>query len=158
MPRTQSTRSVQRRHHVLALDGLRGVAVLGVLLFHAGLLPGGFLGVDLFFVLSGYLITDLLLREVGGTGTVSPAAFWGRRVRRLLPALATVLVVVTDRSAERIHTCPRAPPGSPGGCSGSWGSGSPASPRPTRSRGPTPGGRPTSTSRAADGAVGRTAP
>ncbi|WP_218920429.1 acyltransferase family protein [Lentzea guizhouensis] len=78
-----------------SLDGLRGVAVLGVLLFHADLLPGGFLGVDLFFALSGYLITGLLLREVAATGTVSLVAFWGRRVRRLFPALATVLVVVT---------------------------------------------------------------
>jgi peptidoglycan/LPS O-acetylase OafA/YrhL len=77
-----------------ALDGLRGVAILGVLLFHTGHLPGGFLGVDLFFALSGYLITDLLLREVEATGTVSLVAFWGRRIRRLLPALATVLVGV----------------------------------------------------------------
>ncbi|SDG48172.1 Peptidoglycan/LPS O-acetylase OafA/YrhL, contains acyltransferase and SGNH-hydrolase domains [Lentzea fradiae] len=84
-----------RGTHVPALDGLRGVAVLGVLLFHADLLPGGFLGVDLFFTLSGYLITALLLREAGRTGTVSLTAFWGRRVRRLLPALLTVLVVVT---------------------------------------------------------------
>jgi hypothetical protein len=84
-----------RPPHVAAWDGLRGVAVLGVLLFHAGVLPGGFLGVDLFFALSGYLITDLLLREVEATGTVSLAAFWGRRTRRLLPALAIVLVAVT---------------------------------------------------------------
>ncbi|ANY10352.1 acyltransferase family protein [Pseudonocardia sp. HH130630-07] len=76
-----------------ALDGLRGVAVLGVLAFHTGLLPGGFLGVDLFFALSGYLITDLLLREVAATGTVSLRAFWGRRTRRLLPATAVLLLV-----------------------------------------------------------------
>ncbi|WP_194894510.1 acyltransferase family protein, partial [Catenulispora pinisilvae] len=59
--------SVPGKRHLPALDGLRGVAILGVLLFHAGHLGGGFLGVDLFFALSGYLITDLLLREVGGT-------------------------------------------------------------------------------------------
>ncbi|MGI5189450.1 acyltransferase family protein [Promicromonospora sp. CA-289599] len=81
--------------HLPALDGLRGVAILGVLLFHAGHLGGGFLGVDLFFALSGYLITDLLLREIRVTGTVSLTAFWGRRVRRLLPALAVLLVGAT---------------------------------------------------------------
>ncbi|PUB30108.1 peptidoglycan/LPS O-acetylase OafA/YrhL [Promicromonospora sp. AC04] len=85
----------QRDGRLPALDGLRGVAILGVLLFHAGHLGGGFLGVDLFFALSGYLITDLLLREVRVSGTVSLVAFWGRRARRLLPALATMLVVVT---------------------------------------------------------------
>ncbi|SES07055.1 Peptidoglycan/LPS O-acetylase OafA/YrhL, contains acyltransferase and SGNH-hydrolase domains [Lentzea xinjiangensis] len=88
--------SRQPKQHLAALDGLRGVAILGVLLFHTGrLVPGGFLGVDLFFALSGYLITDLLLREADRTGTVSLTAFWGRRVRRLLPALSVVLVVVT---------------------------------------------------------------
>jgi peptidoglycan/LPS O-acetylase OafA/YrhL len=77
-----------------ALDGVRGVAVLAVLLFHAGIawLPGGFLGVDAFFVLSGYLITTLLL---GGTSDLR--TFWERRARRLVPALlaltAGVLVV-----------------------------------------------------------------
>jgi peptidoglycan/LPS O-acetylase OafA/YrhL len=81
--------------HLPALDGLRGIAILGVLLFHAGHLGGGFLGVDLFFALSGYLITDLLLREVRVSGTVSLTAFWGRRARRLLPALAVLLVAVT---------------------------------------------------------------
>ncbi|HEX4225578.1 MAG TPA: acyltransferase [Pseudonocardiaceae bacterium] len=84
-----------RKVHLPALDGLRGVAILGVLLFHTGHLTGGFLGVDLFFALSGYLITDLLLREAEGTGGVSLMAFWGRRVRRLLPALVVMLVVVT---------------------------------------------------------------
>lgn len=77
---------LERGARVPALDGLRGVAILGVLLFHTGHLPGGFLGVDLFFALSGYLITDLLLRETDRTGTISPVAFWGRRSRRLLPA------------------------------------------------------------------------
>lgn len=81
--------------HLPALDGLRGIAILGVLLFHAGHLGGGFLGVDLFFALSGYLITGLLLREVRVSGTVSLTAFWGRRARRLLPALAVLLVGVT---------------------------------------------------------------
>jgi peptidoglycan/LPS O-acetylase OafA/YrhL len=84
-----------RRPHLPALDGLRGLAILGVLLFHTGHLSGGFLGVDLFFALSGYLITDLLLREVEATGGVSLVAFWGRRVRRLLPALAAMLAGVT---------------------------------------------------------------
>ncbi|MEV4315649.1 acyltransferase [Actinocrispum sp. NPDC049592] len=84
-----------RKPHLPALDGLRGVAILGVLLFHSGLLPGGFLGVDLFFALSGYLITELLLREIAATGAVSLTAFWGRRIRRLLPALATTLAGVS---------------------------------------------------------------
>ncbi|MBB2940109.1 peptidoglycan/LPS O-acetylase OafA/YrhL [Amycolatopsis bartoniae] len=83
------------RAHLPALDGVRGVAILGVLLFHSGVLPGGFLGVDLFFALSGYLITGQLLREAGTTGTVSLVAFWGRRIRRLLPALVVLLTVVT---------------------------------------------------------------
>ncbi|MEU3168566.1 acyltransferase [Streptosporangium sp. NPDC006930] len=86
--------SVSRRAHVGALDGLRGLAVAGVLLFHAGHLRGGFLGVDLFFVLSGFLITGLLLEELAGRGRIDLVAFWGRRARRLLPALA-VMVVAT---------------------------------------------------------------
>jgi peptidoglycan/LPS O-acetylase OafA/YrhL len=83
------------RQQVAALDGLRGTAILAVLLFHTGHLSGGFLGVDLFFALSGYLITDLLLREIAATGAVSLIAFWGRRVRRLLPALSVMLVGVS---------------------------------------------------------------
>src|SRR6266480_280850 len=79
-----------------ALDGVRALAVIAVLLFHGGVaaLPGGFLGVDAFFVLSGYLITSLLLAERADTGRIRLAAFWGRRARRLLPALLLVLLVV----------------------------------------------------------------
>ncbi|GGX21729.1 acyltransferase [Streptomyces malachitofuscus] len=89
--RTKHRRTAGRRH-IAPLDGLRGVAVLGVLLFHAGHLGGGFLGVDLFFVLSGFLITGLLLKEAReGGGRVDLVAFWGRRARRLLPALAVTV-------------------------------------------------------------------
>ena len=81
--------------HVPALDGLRGLALLGVLLFHAnGALPGGYLGVDLFFVLSGYLITSLLLAEQRETGRIALSAFWVRRARRLFPALLSLMPVV----------------------------------------------------------------
>ncbi len=82
--------------YVPALDGLRAVAVVGVLLYHGGVswLPGGFLGVDVFLVLSGYLITTLLLRERVAAGGVDLVAFWARRLRRLLPALLVLLAVV----------------------------------------------------------------
>lgn len=95
-----------RLPHVPALDGLRGIAVIGVLAFHAGHLGGGFLGVDLFFVLSGFLITSLLLVERASTGGISLGGFWGRRARRLLPALfavvaaSTVVVRVIGRADE----------------------------------------------------------
>ncbi|MEU6991083.1 acyltransferase [Streptomyces sp. NPDC046465] len=79
------------RRHIAPLDGLRGLAVLGVLFFHAGRFSGGFLGVDLFFVLSGFLITGLLLEEAARDGRVDLVAFWGRRARRLLPALAVTV-------------------------------------------------------------------
>lgn len=77
------------------LDGLRALAVLAVLLYHgAGQgFPGGFLGVEVFFVLSGYLITVLLLMEWHRRGTLDVRAFWLRRARRLLPALFLILVV-----------------------------------------------------------------
>ncbi len=84
-----------RLPHVPALDGLRGVAVIGVLAFHAGHLRGGFLGVDLFFVLSGFLITSLLLVERDGTGRIALGGFWARRARRLLPALFAVVAAST---------------------------------------------------------------
>src|SRR5918992_975019 len=77
------------------LDGLRALAVIAVLLYHAELswLPGGFLGVEVFFVISGYLITALLLAEHRQRGSVDLKAFWLRRARRLLPALYLLLVV-----------------------------------------------------------------
>jgi peptidoglycan/LPS O-acetylase OafA/YrhL len=81
--------------HSLRLDieGLRAVAILLVLAFHAGLpLPGGFVGVDVFFVISGFLITGLLLREHQATGRVSLLDFYARRAKRLLPAATLVLV------------------------------------------------------------------
>jgi peptidoglycan/LPS O-acetylase OafA/YrhL len=87
----------RRTTHVPALDGVRAVAVVAVLAFHGGLpgASGGFLGVDAFFVLSGYLITALLLAEWTRTGgRIDLAAFWGRRARRLIPALLLVVTAV----------------------------------------------------------------
>lgn len=80
--------------HVAALDGLRGVAIAGVVAFHAGFLRGGFLGVDLFFVLSGFLIAGVLLREHDATGRISLRNFWTRRARRLVPAVLVLVAVV----------------------------------------------------------------
>ncbi|MFF8816643.1 acyltransferase family protein [Leucobacter sp. NPDC015123] len=80
------------------LDGLRAIAVGMVLVYHLfpTALPGGFLGVDVFFVMSGFLITSLLLRELQGTGRIDLLAFWRRRARRLLPAVALVVLVSTS--------------------------------------------------------------
>jgi peptidoglycan/LPS O-acetylase OafA/YrhL len=85
-----------RLRYLPALDGVRAFAVAGVLCYHASLAwaPGGFLGVDMFFVLSGFLITTLLLREKTETGGIALKAFWVRRARRLLPALGVLLVIV----------------------------------------------------------------
>lgn len=85
--------------HIRALDGIRGAAVIAVLLFHGGTLRGGYLGVDLFFVLSGFLITSLLLAEAGSSGRIALAPFWARRARRLLPALFLVLAAVAVYAA-----------------------------------------------------------
>jgi len=88
--------------HVGALDGMRGIAVVLVFLFHLGV-PGfaaGFLGVDVFFVLSGFLITSLLLAEMRSTGRIAVGSFWARRVRRLMPALAMLLLVVAVVTAH----------------------------------------------------------
>ncbi|MET0684856.1 MAG: acyltransferase family protein [Solirubrobacteraceae bacterium] len=84
-----------------ALDGLRAIAVIAVLLYHGGVawMPGGFLGVDLFFCLSGYLITSLLLAELRGKGRIDLKAFWLRRARRLLPAAFVVIAVATAAAA-----------------------------------------------------------
>src|ERR1700758_5626291 len=73
------------------IEGLRAVAVVAVVLFHAGVpgLGGGFIGVDVFFVVAGFLITGLLWREASDSGTVRLARFYGARARRLLPAAVT---------------------------------------------------------------------
>ena len=86
--------------YVAGLDGLRAVAVIAVLLFHAefSFAPGGFLGVSLFFTLSGFLITTLLIEEHETTGTLSFRRFYGRRVRRLLPAAYACLLLVAALS------------------------------------------------------------
>lgn len=86
-----------RLRQVKGLDGLRGLAVIAVVLYHffPALLPGGYLGVDLFFVLSGFLITSLLVREFRTSGTISLKDFWVRRFRRILPAAVSVLVMCT---------------------------------------------------------------
>ena len=90
--------------HLPALDGLRGVAVAAVVAFHTGHLTGGWLGVDVFFVLSGYLITRLLLVEHARHGSIDLKRFWARRARRLLPALICVILVVAvaERSRGRL--------------------------------------------------------
>ncbi|MGW0230886.1 acyltransferase family protein [Actinopolymorpha singaporensis] len=84
----------------LDIQGLRAVAILSVLLYHIfpRLLPGGFLGVDIFFVISGFLITGILTRELQRTGRIRLGRFWARRVRRLLPmaSLVTALTLVTS--------------------------------------------------------------
>lgn len=95
-PTTQTPRKAQLRR-VSAIDGLRGLAVLSVVLYHffGTIAPGGFLGVDMFFVLSGFLITSLLLREYAVNSRIDLRLFWLRRARRILPAAIVVLVIGT---------------------------------------------------------------
>ncbi|MCU1398870.1 MAG: putative acyltransferase [Acidimicrobiales bacterium] len=88
---TPTPRSV----YLPAIDGLRAFAVAAVLLFHSDHLSGGFLGVDTFFVLSGFLITRQMLQEVDKTGRISLRDFWSRRARRLLPALLLLIAIAT---------------------------------------------------------------
>jgi peptidoglycan/LPS O-acetylase OafA/YrhL len=85
-----------RLPYLPGLDGLRAIAVIAVLLYHAELrwIPGGFLGVEVFFVISGYLITSLLLAEWRAHGRIDLKAFWLRRARRLLPALFLVIAAM----------------------------------------------------------------
>ena len=90
------------------IEGLRAVAVLAVLLYHARVpgFAGGYVGVDVFFAVSGFLITSILLREGDSTGTIALPAFWARRVRRLLPA--SMLVVVVTLAVARVALDPLA--------------------------------------------------
>jgi peptidoglycan/LPS O-acetylase OafA/YrhL len=89
-------RTVKPMGYQPGLDGLRAISVIAVILYHAGFgwMHGGFLGVEVFFVVSGYLITSLLLEEREGSGGVQLRQFWLRRARRLLPALFSVLIVI----------------------------------------------------------------
>ena len=92
-----------------ALDGLRAVAVVVVMLYHGGVswAGGGFLGVDVFFVLSGFLITSLLVQEWSRTGRIALRAFWWRRARRLLPAMMAVLAAVAGYALLSSSSQPR---------------------------------------------------
>ena len=94
-----------------ALDGVRSIAVYVVLLFHAGLsfVDGGFLGVDLFFVLSGFLVSSILLTELDETGRVRLWRFYARRVRRLLPAALVVVVATAGVFMLLVSSVRRAP-------------------------------------------------
>lgn len=87
-------------HYRADIDGLRAIAVLAVLLNHAGIryFPGGFIGVDIFFVISGYLITTIIVREID-TNEFSLVTFYERRIRRIYPALFAVLLFTTITSA-----------------------------------------------------------
>jgi peptidoglycan/LPS O-acetylase OafA/YrhL len=80
--------------HRPGLDGLRSISVMVVVAFHTGMLQGGWVGVDLFFALSGWLITGILIAEIDQRGSLRLGAFWRRRVRRLLPAVGVLLAVV----------------------------------------------------------------
>ena len=85
---------VGAEHYIPALDGLRALSVIAVMLFHLRIgYPGGFLGVDVFFVLSGYLISTILLRDYRSFGRIRFGHFYVRRVRRLMPALLATLVL-----------------------------------------------------------------
>lgn len=94
-PNTKPKRKKSR--YIPSLDGLRALAVIAVIFYHMGFpwAKGGLLGVTVFFVLSGYLITGLLISEFDSTKTIDLAHFWLRRVRRLVPAIVTVVVCVT---------------------------------------------------------------
>jgi len=92
---TRPRAAIEARGYRPEIDGLRALAVVAVVAYHAGLpgFGGGFVGVDVFFVISGFLITGLLAREVEGSGRLSVAGFYGRRARRLLPMSALVTIV-----------------------------------------------------------------
>lgn len=104
LPAAPTAPGRSRRGHLAGLDGLRALAIISVLVFHLdpAWLPGGFLGVDIFFVISGFLITTLLVRERRSTGGVDLRGFWTRRARRLLPALLVVVpaAILIARTVE----------------------------------------------------------
>ena len=87
------TKPTQTEYFRSDIQGLRGIAVLLVVIYHTGVaLPGGYIGVDIFFVISGFVITQLLLRETNATGTISLKSFYERRIKRILPAVAFAII------------------------------------------------------------------
>ena len=87
------TKPTQAEYFRGDIQGLRGIAVLLVVIYHTGVaLPGGYIGVDIFFVISGFVITQLLLRETSATGTISLKNFYERRIKRILPAVAFAII------------------------------------------------------------------
>ena len=90
------------------IEGMRGLAVLLIVLFHAGLagVAGGFIGVDVFFVISGFLITGLLVRERERTGSVDLLRFYARRARRILPAAVVVIAITLPVAILVSIRCP----------------------------------------------------
>ena len=98
---TASGAQISRVPYMPGLDGMRALAVIAVMVYHANStwLPGGFLGVEMFFVISGYLITLLIIAERERAYRVSLVDFWKRRARRLLPALFVLLILVTAYTA-----------------------------------------------------------
>src|ERR1700712_6095714 len=97
---TERPRETKATHFQPHIQGLRAIAVILVVLYHfwPGRLSGGYIGVDIFFVISGFLITGQLARELERSGRISLPAFWAKRARRLLPASLLVLlfgVIVT---------------------------------------------------------------
>jgi peptidoglycan/LPS O-acetylase OafA/YrhL len=98
---TRLNQQISRVSYLPGLDGMRALAVIAVMVYHANAdwLPGGYLGVEIFFVISGYLITLLLIAERERSGKVSLGNFWLRRARRLLPALGLMLSMVTVYTA-----------------------------------------------------------
>jgi peptidoglycan/LPS O-acetylase OafA/YrhL len=78
---------------ILEIQGLRALAAILVLIYHAKFVPGGFIGVDLFYVISGFLITGLLIKEIDNSGRLDLKNFYQRRIKRLLPTSAFVLVI-----------------------------------------------------------------
>lgn len=96
LKRTHRYKYNQKRRYLPGLDGFRAIAVLAIIMFHLNplWLPGGFLGVDTFFVISGYLITSLLLSEYTQKNHIDLVQFWLRRVKRLIPAVFFMITIV----------------------------------------------------------------
>lgn len=109
----------KKRRYITGLDGIRAIAVIMVLAYHLklALFKSGFLGVTVFFVLSGYLITGILISEVEEEGTIDLKNFWLRRIRRLVPAVMSMAYNICQRSRKQDYFY-KGLQGFPGICSG----------------------------------------